>query len=329
MTLRAGLLAIVAAACGSLLTISAQRWAADPPPVSAQREEVEVLATVAGHAITVADFESEMEHRGGAVIFQSPEARRELLMQMIEVEVFAANTREQGYLEEYELQRQLRLVAANRYRVEHIDASLAAIGVSDDEVADYYGAHRDEFEVPAAAHAALIYIARPPGASPARVEELRERIAMVRAEAAEQDPSKDFGRLAVRHSDDQASRYRGGDIGWVEREQRDSRFPAEVVDAISSLGQPGALSPVLETESGFYVIRLLGKKAASVRPLDKVATGIRYRLLREKREKLRGELYAAATDNVSIEIDEQRLAAIEVPYRAVGRREAPPPVPQS
>ncbi|MGH7788278.1 MAG: peptidylprolyl isomerase [Candidatus Binatia bacterium] len=327
MSGRTLVVAFAAAICGSALTLGVQQWSARSS-TAGDSEVGEILATVDGHAITLDDFKAEMERRGGAENFQLPEARRQALDDMIELEVLAANARRQGYLDEYEMRRRVKSVAASRYREEHLEQPLLSVAVGDDEVRAYYEAHQEKYAIPAAAHAALIYVGHPRTVPQSRVTELAERAATIRGEALQQDALEDFGPLAARYSDDQASRYRGGDVGWIEVGQRDSRFAKEVIDALFALEKPGALSEVVATETGFYVIRLLATKAASVRPLAKVAAGIQQDLLREKRSETHDRLYAAAESAVSIDVDERRLAAIEVPRRAIGSRRVPPPLPE-
>jgi peptidyl-prolyl cis-trans isomerase SurA len=62
-------------------------------------------------------------------------------------------------------------------------------------------------------------------------------------------PGADFETTARRHSDD-SSADRGGDVGTLGR----GRLAPEYEEAAFAL-QPGALSPVVETEFGFHVIQ--------------------------------------------------------------------------
>jgi len=317
----------IAALCGSFVTIAAlllwQRLGSDPGV-----PEEQILAVVGGQPITLDDWTAEMKRRGGAKSFATADARRGLLDDMVRVEVLAANARARGYLEEYGVRRDFEHILAGRYRQEEIEPQLAQVEVSDDEAAAYYHANPQRFTVPAAAHAALIYFEIRRHVSEEFIAEIRERAEQVHAEAAQQEGATHFGALAVKHSDDQATRYLGGDIAWVEAGQTDSRWDPAVIAAIFSLEAPGELAPVVQAPNGLYVIRLLEKKAESLRPLADVAAAIKHQLLAEKRRRRGDELHAAAASRVQVEVHEDRLPAAAEPDRAPEGRPGPPAVPQ-
>jgi parvulin-like peptidyl-prolyl isomerase len=321
------LLLVIGALCGALLTVAVQYRLGDVGPVGEVPPE-QILAVVDGRPITVADFVAEMERRGGAANFAAADSRRGLLDDMVQLEVLAANARARGSLEEYDVRRDIEHILAGRYREEVIEPQLALLDVSDDEVAAYYAEHQARFTIPAAARAALIHFAIRRNAPEAVVAQIRERAARVHAEAAAQEGATLFGALAVANSDDQASRYQGGDTGWIAAGQADSRWEPAVLTAIFALEDPGQLAPLVETWDGLYVIRLVDKKAPSLRPLEEVAPAIHQLLLAEKRRRRSDALYAAAADNVDVEIHEDRLPA-GAPGESPGeRRPGPPPVPE-
>jgi len=298
--------------------------------VGKQERSLGILALVDGRPITVDAFEHEMVRRGGdRVAFADLERRKTLLDEMVLVEILAAQARKAGYADGPEFSREVRYLLAGRYRQRHINPEVAAIVVTDEEVRAHYEENRDRFAIPEARRAALIYFEYASTASEEHKREVVELAEGVRAEAASQVGVADFGVLAVRHSADQASRYQGGNIGWHVKGQEDSRFVESVMEAIFALREPGELSPPIETPKGLYLVRLLETKPASVRLLGKVAPGIRHQLLAEKREQRLQELYAAARDNVPVEINDKRLAAMDIPTPAShAPPKRPPALPQ-
>jgi hypothetical protein len=320
---------LVAAVAGALMVLAVQRLLL----LSGHREaqSVDAVATVDGQPITVRAFEYEMARRGGGpAAFADLERRRALLDDMLRVDVLAANARKAGFAAEPDFTRDVTYLLAGRYRQRYIDPELTKISVSDAEVRSYYEQNRERFAIPEARHAALIYFDYEQTAPEEVKREVAERAAKVRSEAEAQHEATDFGALAVRNSADQASRYRGGDIGWLAKGQEDeSRFDARVTDTIFALSSPGELSPLITTSTGIFLIRLLEIKPASMRPLAKVADGIRQQLLAEKRQRRAEELYAAASANVRVEINERRLAAMVIPTPAgTMPPKRPPPLPQ-
>ncbi|MGQ0835507.1 MAG: foldase protein PrsA [Gammaproteobacteria bacterium] len=108
----------------------------------------------------------------------------------------------------------------------------------------------------------------------------------------------DFTELARRWSDDPASRARGGDLGSFTRHMHTVRFD----DAAFAL-TPGAVSPVVETEYGYHVIKLHSRSARRTRTLAEAAPAIRERLLAEKRARHLAEWLKDARQRAAIAID--------------------------
>ena len=288
----------------------------------------DVLATVDEVAITLADFEAEVARRGGGSSFQTEAARRGLLDEMIRLEVLAAQARRAGYDAEHEMRSEMKHLLAGRYRENHLEPQLRDITVDDDEIESTYHEQADRFTIPAAVRAAIIKFAWTPTTSPDGRQRIRERAASAREAALRQSESENFGALAAQHSDDQASRYRGGDLGWLVEGQPDARFEEPVLEAILAL-DPGTLSDLIETASGLYLIKVLDTRDAELRPLAEVAGAIRAEIQARKVDEATQRFHAEATNGLSIRIDENRLAAIEIPgTEIVDTQRRPPPLPQ-
>ncbi len=152
----------------------------------------------------------------------------------------------------------------------------------------------------------------------------------VLAEAGELDPEiRHFGPLARKYSDDRASRYQGGVIGWLVRHPgRESKWEREVTDAVFALREPGEIAPLIRTDKGYYLVRLVDREGSETRPLEQLAPNVRHRLLREKQARLRAELLTEVLSQVAVEVDEALLATMAppTPAAAEGERE-PPPLP--
>ena len=68
----------------------------------------------------------------------------------------------------------------------------------------------------------------------------------------------DFSKLAVTYSDS-SDNLKGGDLGWRNQD----RLPQLFLDAVGTL-QPGEVSGIVKSANGFHIIKLVGKRAASV-----------------------------------------------------------------
>ncbi len=310
----AGVLALAAVTAGR----------AQPPPDA-------VLATVAGTTITVADLEREMAARsaGQAGAFATVEQRRELLDVLVRQRSLQAAARAAGYDRDPEVVAVAERMMVARLRQDRLDPRLARVEVTDQEVAAYYQAHQAEYAQPERVRAAMVFIAVPANASAEKRAELEQRAETALAEArALPAGTSHFGPVARAYSDDRASRYQGGVMGWlVKRPGHTYRWEPEVVEAVFALAQPGDIGPLVKTEKGIYLVRLVDREGATARPLELLADGIRNRLLRERREQLEQAFLAEVTAATPVAVNSALLATVAPPAPAGGTATEPPPLP--
>ena len=182
-------------------------------------------------------------------------------------------TLESQYRDELQRAKLLRVVTADiylpdaalweRYRDEHetVKVGLTAIiprnavpdstvKVSDDEIAKYYQAHRDEFKRPRTAY--LSYVALP------RVTQASDTAAArTRADSARREilGGALFADVARRESTDSASAVKGGDLGEWTKGSMDPAFDS----AAFALPLHTVSQPVL-SQFGYHVIEITSRK---------------------------------------------------------------------
>lgn len=127
----------------------------------------------------------------------------------------------------------------------------------DTQVRAAYLANKDKYQAPEQAHVAHILIANQDDAkAKAQIEKLRQEAAS----------GADFAKLAKENSSDAGSALKGGDLGLIPRGQTAPEFEA----AAFALGKPGELSPVIKTQFGYHIIKLIEKKPARTMALEEV-----------------------------------------------------------
>lgn len=102
-------------------------------------------------------------------------------------------------------------------------------------------------------HLRHILITFPESATTQQREQARKKINSL---ADRIRSGESFSQLAVRHSNGSKA-LSGGDLGWLKQEQ----IPTFFTEAIQNL-QPGEVSPVITSPSGFHLIKLEGERDA-------------------------------------------------------------------
>jgi parvulin-like peptidyl-prolyl isomerase len=289
-----------------------------------------IVARVGGKAITAERFRGEMARRGGGLPgeYATPEQRRALLDEMVEIEALAAVARRDGLDRDPALLEAFDRLLVSRYLERSLQPSLDQVVVSDDEVRVYYERHKHAYAVPERVRAAVIQVLVPSNAGEERWAEAEAKAMQALEEARSLDSStRHFGPVAVRYSDDRASRYQGGVIGWLTRgATHESKWAPEVVAAAWSLERPGDFAPIVRASDGVYVVRLADREESKARSFEALEAGFRSQILREKQEQVRRDFVARALAQVGAEVDDAVVDSIPPPPTAV-TAERPPALP--
>jgi peptidyl-prolyl cis-trans isomerase C len=150
------------------------------------------------------------------------------------------------------------------------------ISVRPTEVAAFYEQNPNRFAQPESARVSHILIAVPAGAPGATRDAARTRAAELSRKAR---AGADFAALARQHSND-ASRSRGGDLGFIVRGQAQPPFE----QAAFALA-PGEVSDPVETVYGFHVIKGGEKRPAQTMPFGQAAGQVEQYLLDQRRQE--------------------------------------------
>lgn len=150
------------------------------------------------------------------------------------------------------------------------------LDVAPSDVAKFYEENPDRFQQPEAVRLSHILIGVPRDAPEARREAARARAADLSARARK---GANFAALAKAHSQD-ASRERGGDIGFIVRGQAQKPFE----EAAFAL-KPGEISDPVETIYGFHVIKAGERRPAQKVPFGQAAAQVEQYLREQQRQQ--------------------------------------------
>ncbi len=291
-----------------------------------------VLATVGKTRITVDDLKNEIERRRQAARPVPDNAA--LLDEMVEYEALLQRARASGVAQDQQVERELNNLLISKYLERELVPRVEAVEVSDAEVRAEYTNNLARYTTPAKVRLAILFLKGGPLMSDekraelnARMEEARRRALENPAPGGRGPAAQGFGALAIDYSDDHSSRFRGGDIGWLDAGNLNYRWPEEVLKTGDAL-KKGEMSPIITSGNGLYLVLKTDERPMHVTPFETVAGSLRHSVRLEKHRHLERMFHEEAKNLVGVTINGKALAT--VPPRpkegAVARRgEAGPP----
>jgi peptidyl-prolyl cis-trans isomerase C len=278
-------------------------------------ESEDVLARVGDAKITAPEFNRLLQAR--QALSPVPVKAEALLNEWVEREVLVQNALQEGLQDDSEVHELIRDVLIAKYRERHLDSKIEQSAViSEEELRQAYEEEKPKLITPERVRLALLHLTVPDG----EAEQTQQRMRVALAHVG-QSGDLTFGKLAVDFSDDQESRYRGGEIGWVERERFPPRLDPAIIKAGFVLSQPGEVSDVFHVKSGVCAVRLVERETASPITLEKAGPILRQKLALQKQEKIQNEFQAKLREGLRIDINTERLKGL----LAATQVEPPPP----
>ncbi len=168
------------------------------------------------------------------------------------------------------------------------------VTVGEQEIADHYDAHQDEYREGESRVVRQIFFASSGRSPRAQAQAQRKKADRLYARATK--PGADFAQLARNHSEGPA-RTRGGYLGEVKRGEV---FP-ELEQIIFST-KAGAISKPTKTRVGYHIVHVEEVKPGKAIPLDRVAGRIRQKIYAEKFSQKRREWMEGLRSSAFVEV---------------------------
>jgi peptidyl-prolyl cis-trans isomerase SurA len=156
-------------------------------------------------------------------------------------------------------------IMMQRLREHEVDAK---IQVSDAEVDTYLAAEKAAAAEKVEMDLAQIFVGIPANATPEQIAARRARADEVLRQLR---TGADFAKIAATYSD-APDALKGGAIGWREIDRLPPLFAAE----LSKLS-PGQVTPAIKTNTGFYILKMSGKRNLEKAPQQAVVQQTRAR----------------------------------------------------
>ena len=315
---------------------------------SSKQQGADVMATVDGQKIFRADVEKYYQNQIAGneqqpVGEQATSIRLSILRELIDDEILTRRADKLGLLAtDEEIERKLNEIKSP-YTQEQFDQKLkekkislddfkrdlhrsttvekvlnkevtSKINISDQDVSDYYNAHKGEFNlIEAQYHLAQIFVTAQPNP---QVHNLKNDKAQNEAEARKKiemlsnrlDSGDDFATLAMNYSEDTETSGNGGDLGFTPESSLQRTDPA-TREMVMKL-KPGQYSsivtvqdPVSKRSVGFRIVKLLAKEPAGQREFNdpRVQQAIRTQLRDRREQLLKAAYYEVLRDSAKVD----------------------------
>ena len=235
--------------------------------------------------------------------------QREVQFQRFDAKDFAANLKptdaeiETFYKDPANAARfQLPESADIEYLVLDLEQLMKGVKASDEDLRKYYDDNQSRFSVAEERRASHILIKADKSASAADRAKAKARAEELLAQARKAPAT--FADLARKNSQDEGSAANGGDLDFFGRGAMVKPFE----DATFALKQ-GEFSDVVESDFGFHVIQLTGKRGGDKKTFEQVRAEIEGDVLKQLAQKRYTEVSEAFRNTVYEQSDSLKPAA--------------------
>lgn len=151
---------------------------------------------------------------------------------------------------------------------------------SEAQIETYYREHADRYAVAERRRLEVVHQPLLPGATVGQRDRLSRLLGSLRDDVVSRPEARDLSRLVDGFAASEGRRLNRQTVGWLTRDQAARAWPVAVVEAAFQLRQPGETSTVLETDEGWYVLRLDSLQPPQAPALETVKDRVRYDMAR-------------------------------------------------
>jgi peptidyl-prolyl cis-trans isomerase C len=226
----------------------------------------DVLARVGTKTITKADVDAMIglfPPEQQSMIKMDPRSEQMLLTNLLDNIIVSDVAKKKGLDKTKKIQRQLDIIKNEFIAKSYVQNEIVAkVKVTDKDVEKYYNEHKQEFEKPETISARHILIAIKPDAKDSEKQDARKKAEGLLDRIKK---GEDFAKLASDYSEDPGSKTRGGDLGTFPRKTMVEEF-----EKAAFALKPGEVSGVVETQFGYHIIKVDGKKNPEAPAFDSI-----------------------------------------------------------
>lgn len=201
-----------------------------------------------------------------------------LIERWINISLLALGARAEGLETQPQVKKKLeeaeKMVLAEIF----LQKKLQNLEVTEKEMREFYEKNKSQYKEPEAVKVRHILIYVPQNADNKTKERALTRAKQIRNQLVK---GAKFEELARIHSDDIASKEKGGDLGILRRGETMPEFEEKIFKL-----KPGEISQPIASPYGFHIVKVEQKISESILPFDAVKERVREDLKREKEREI-------------------------------------------
>ncbi len=270
-------------------------------------QDDEIVTNIGDKTITVADIErliSYFDTERQMVLEKNPQLKQSLLQQLVHSIVISDLAKKSGFDQKPEIREQMTFFLNGFISNEYLKREIIDnITVPESEMKSYYESHQEEFKLPEMVRARHILIKVDMSLSDKDKETMKKKAENILQKIKEGD---DFSKIANEFSDDQASKVKGGDLGFFSK----GRMVKSFEDAVFSL-KKNEVSDIVETQYGYHIIKAEERKEPSIEPFDSAKDKIKLKLIQDLTRSKINEFIDKAMKDAQVEMHPEKLLGIK------------------
>jgi peptidyl-prolyl cis-trans isomerase C len=334
------LLSVIALAF--VLTLGCSSRQEEKPGPKAEGDNSPVIATVGKRVITASELKSTLGEGVGSLPRKwTKEELEKRLDEMMTEELLCQEAMRLKLDQDPEIRKRMHQMLSQKLLDQKLKEAAENREIQESEIRKYYEEHQDDFNRPEQVRVADIYISVPAGATDAQRADSRKKAETALDEALKATEKRTgFGGLIEKYSDS-PEKYRKGDTGFIDIQGKPIGIDKRLAEAAFKLGVVGSVSEsLIETEDGYHIVMLIGKRAPVQKSLESVKNELKQRIQREAMAKTRQTYIENLKQKTETKVDTRQLSATveelnrkaretstpsRIPFPP-GAKETPPPL---
>ena len=263
-----------------------------------------VLAKVGDYVIKKSDVERLIQYHtpeNQKLIKDDPKQLETLVKRMLEVKVMADIARKEKFNQKPQIMEQLTYVVDDFLSREYLaNVVMKDFAVTEADLKGYYQKNQKSLGIPEQVRVRHILVKVEPNST---AVERQKAKAKAQGLLDRLNQGESFEALAKTNSEDQSSRERGGDLGYITQGQMVKEF-----EDAAFYTNPGEISDIVETRYGYHIIKVEEHLDARERSYEEAKELIQTRLTKQMRAYKIQEFINQALKQAGAEIYRDKIA---------------------